>query len=51
MSQEKVSGHGKIERNVGLMAVLISAAISLCCLAVFLPLMCQSDAGVPAPGV
>ncbi|MEB2316893.1 MAG: cytochrome-c oxidase, cbb3-type subunit II [Xanthomonadaceae bacterium] len=51
MSQEKVTGHGKIERNVGLMAVLIAAAISLGGLAEIIPLMFQAEAVEPAPGV
>ena len=51
MNQEKVTGHGKIERNVGLMAVLIAAAISLGGLAEIVPLMFQAEAVEPAPGV
>ncbi len=51
MSQDKVTGHGKIERNVGLMAVLIAAAISLGGLAEIIPLMFQAEAVEPAPGV
>jgi cytochrome c oxidase cbb3-type subunit 2 len=51
MNQEKVTGHGKIERNVGLMAVLIAVAISLGGLAEIVPLMFQAEAVEPAPGV
>ena len=51
MSQENNTGHGKIERNVGLMAVLIAAAISLGGLAEIVPLMFQAEAVEPAPGV
>ena len=51
MNQEKVTGHGKIERNVGLMAVLIAAAISLGGLAEIVPLMFQAEAIQPLEGV
>ena len=51
MSQENNTGHGKIEKNVGLMAVLIAAAISLGGLAEIVPLMFQAEAVEPAPGV
>ena len=54
MSDNKKSnsnGHEKIEKNVGLMAVLIAAAISLGGLAEIVPLMFQAEAVEPAPGV
>ncbi len=43
--------HEKIEKNVGLMAVLIAVAISSGGLAQIIPLMYQAEAIEPAPGV
>ena len=45
------NGHQKIERNVGLMAVLIAIAISFGGLAEIVPLMYQADTIQPLPGV
>ena len=43
--------HEKIERNVGLMAVLIAIAVSFGGLAEIVPLMYQAEAIKPLPGV
>lgn len=43
--------HGKIERNVGLLAVLIAVAVSFGGLAEIVPLMYQAEAIEPLPGV
>jgi len=43
--------HEKIEKNVGLMAVLIAVAVSFGGLAEIVPLMYQAEAIKPAPGV
>lgn len=43
--------HEKIEKNVGLLAVLVAVAISLGGLAEIVPLMRQAEAIEPAPGV
>ena len=43
--------HEKIEKNVGLMIVLIAAAISFGGLAEIVPLMYQAEAITPLPGV
>ncbi|GIX35459.1 MAG: cytochrome-c oxidase, cbb3-type subunit II [Lysobacteraceae bacterium] len=43
--------HEKIEKNVGLMGVLIAVAISFGGLAEIVPLMYQAEAIEPAPGV
>jgi cytochrome c oxidase cbb3-type subunit 2 len=43
--------HEKIERNVGLMAVLIAIAVSFGGLAEIVPLMFQAEAIKPLPGV
>ncbi|MCX7556255.1 cytochrome-c oxidase, cbb3-type subunit II [Xanthomonadaceae bacterium JHOS43] len=55
MSQDNVkpenNKHEKIEKNVGLMAVLIAVAISFGGLAEIVPLMFQAEAVEPAPGV
>lgn len=52
MSQNNNSNpHEKIEKNVGLMAVLIAVVISFGGLAEIVPLMFQADAVEPAPGV
>ena len=45
------SGHGKIERNIGLLAVLVAVAVSLGGLAEIVPLMFQAEAIEPTPGV
>ena len=45
------SGHARIEKNVGLLAVLVAVAISLGGLAEIVPLMFQAEAIQPAPGV
>ena len=44
-------GHEKIEKNVGVLAVLIAVAISLGGLAEIIPLMRQAEAIEPTPGV
>ena len=46
-----MKSHEKIERNVGLMAVLIAVAISFGGLAEIVPLMYQAEAIKPLPGV
>ena len=54
MSDDKKSnsnGHEKIEKNVGLMAVLIAVAISFGGLAQIVPLMFQAEAIQPLEGV
>ena len=43
--------HEKIEKNVGLMGILIAVAISFGGLAEIVPLMYQAEAVEPAPGV
>jgi len=43
--------HDRIERNVGLMAVLIAVAVSFGGLAEIVPLMFQAETTQPAPGV
>ena len=43
--------HEKIEKNVGLMAVLIAVAVSFGGLAEIVPLMYQAEAIKPSPGV
>jgi len=44
-------GHEKIEKNVGLLIVLIAVALSLGGLAEIIPLMHQAEAITPLPGV
>jgi cytochrome c oxidase cbb3-type subunit II len=44
-------GHEKVEKNIGLMAVLITVALSLGGLAEIVPLMYQAEAIKPLPGV
>ena len=44
-------GHSKVEKNIGLMAVLITVALSLGGLAEIVPLMYQAEAIEPLPGV
>ncbi|MEG2941144.1 MAG: cytochrome-c oxidase, cbb3-type subunit II [Thermomonas sp.] len=53
MSQENKNGnaHEKIEKNVGLMAILIVVAVSFGGLAEIVPLMYQAEAIKPLPGV
>ena len=43
--------HEKVEKNVGLLAVLIAVAVSLGGLAEIVPLMFQAEAVQPLPGV
>jgi cytochrome c oxidase cbb3-type subunit 2 len=43
--------HAKIEKNVGLMAVLVAVAVSFGGLAEIVPLMYQAEAVQPLPGV
>jgi cytochrome c oxidase cbb3-type subunit 2 len=43
--------HDKIEKNVGLMAVLVAVAVSFGGLAEIIPLMYQAEAVQPLPGV
>ena len=45
------NAHEKIEKNIGLMAVLIAAAVSFGGLAEIVPLMFQAEAIRPLPGV
>jgi cytochrome c oxidase cbb3-type subunit 2 len=45
------NAHQKVERNVGLMAVLIAVAVSFGGLAEIVPLMYQAEAIEPLPGV
>ncbi len=45
------NGHEKIEKNVGLMAILIAVVISFGGLAEIVPLMFQAEAVEPLPGV
>ena len=51
MSEHKPNAHEKIEKNVGLMAVLIAVAISFGGLAQIVPLMFQAEAIKPLEGV
>jgi len=51
MSENKPNSHEKIEKNVGLMAVLIAVAVSFGGLAEIVPLMFQAEAIKPLPGV
>ena len=52
MSQDKNhNAHEKIEKNVGLLAVLIAVAVSFGGLAEIVPLMFQAEAIKPLPGV
>jgi cytochrome c oxidase cbb3-type subunit 2 len=51
VSDKAVSAHEKIEKNVGLMAVLIAVAVSFGGLAEIVPLMFQAEAIQPLPGV
>jgi len=51
MSDKQPNPHEKIEKNVGLMAVLIAVAVSFGGLAEIVPLMYQADAVQPLPGV
>ena len=43
--------HEKIEKNVGLLAVLVAVAVSLGGLAEIVPLMFQAEAIQPLPGI
>jgi len=49
--QHNGNAHEKIEKNVGLMAVLIAAVVSFGGLAEIVPLMNQAEAIQPLPGV
>ena len=53
MSNDNNTGftHEKIEKNVGLMAILITVAVSFGGLAEIIPLMYQAEAVTPLPGV
>ncbi|HRN60834.1 MAG TPA: cytochrome-c oxidase, cbb3-type subunit II [Gammaproteobacteria bacterium] len=51
MSEQKPHGHEKVEKNIGLMAVLIAVAVSFGGLAEIVPLMYQAEAIEPLPGV
>ena len=44
-------GHEKIEKNIGLMAILVAVAVSLGGLAEIVPLMYQAEAIKPLPGI
>lgn len=51
MSEHNTNPHEKVEKNVGLMAVLIAVAISFGGLAQIVPLMFQAEAIEPLDGV
>ena len=51
MSEQHHNPHEKIEKNVGLLAVLIAVAVSFGGLAEIVPLMFQAEAIQPLPGV
>ena len=51
MSEHNTNPHEKVEKNVGLMAVLIAVAISFGGLAQIVPLMFQAEAIKPLDGV
>ena len=51
MSEHNQNAHEKVEKNVGLMAVLIAVAISFGGLAQIVPLMFQAEAIKPLDGV
>ncbi|MDI1252134.1 cytochrome-c oxidase, cbb3-type subunit II [Thermomonas sp.] len=51
MSTHKPNPHEKIEKNVGLLVVLIAVAVSFGGLAEIVPLMYQAEAIKPLPGV
>ena len=51
MSDQVHNAHEKIEKNVGLLAVLIAVAVSFGGLAEIVPLMFQAEAIEPLPGV
>ena len=51
MSEHNQNAHEKVEKNVGLMAVLIAVAISFGGLAQIVPLMFQAEAIEPLEGV
>ena len=51
MSEHNSNAHEKVEKNVGLMAVLIAVAVSFGGLAEIVPLMFQAEAIQPLPGV
>ena len=51
MSTQNNNAHEKIEKNIGLMAVLIAVAVSFGGLAEIVPLMFQAEAVKPLPGV
>ncbi|HRQ65036.1 MAG TPA: cbb3-type cytochrome c oxidase subunit II, partial [Xanthomonadaceae bacterium] len=45
------TGHERVEKNVGLMGILIAVVISFGGLAQILPLMYQAEAVEPLPGM
>ena len=51
MSKQNRNAHEKIEKNIGLMAILIAVAVSFGGLAEIVPLMYQAEAVKPLPGV
>ena len=51
MSEQHHNPHEKIEKNVGLLAVLIAVAVSFGGLAQIIPLMFQAETIKPLPGV
>jgi cytochrome c oxidase cbb3-type subunit II len=51
MSNTNQNAHEKVEKNVGLMAVLIAVVVSFGGLAEIVPLMHEADAIQPLPGV
>ena len=51
MSKQEQNAHEKIEKNIGLMAILIAVAVSFGGLAEIVPLMYQAEAIKPLEGV
>ncbi len=51
MTTQNHNAHEKIEKNIGLMAILIAVAVSFGGLAEIVPLMFQAEAIKPLPGV
>ncbi len=51
MSKQNHNAHEKVEKNIGLMAILIAVAVSFGGLAEIVPLMFQAEAVKPLPGV
>src|SRR5690606_26939057 len=51
MSAGNSNAHEKVEKNIGLMSILIAVAVSFGGLAEIVPLMYQAEAIEPLPGV